>query len=211
MIDIAEKLKPELATPFPNIPETWACNRTGLIVPKHEIENIEYRSQVLRDAEYDKGFQNDLMAASAESLLFWINAFVWTFHQFDVAGDTGERYEAKAVHCPFISWEIQDILFERLIWHLANAKDILINKSRDMGASWICTIFMHWLWLFRPDSQLLELSRTEPYVDQAGNMKALFQKHDYINNWLPEWMLPPMVSVGQKYRTKMHLFNILNG
>ena len=211
MIDVAEKLKPELATPFPNIPKTWKCNKTGLIVPKHEIENIEYRSQVLRDAEYDKGFQADLMTASKESLIFWINTFVWTFHQFDVEGTTGERYEAKAVHCPFNSWEIQDILFERLIWHLDNAKDILINKSRDMGASWICTIFMHWLWLFRPDSQLLELSRTEPYVDQAGNMKALFQKHDYINTWLPEWMLPPMTGIGQKYRTKMHLYNILNG
>ena len=79
MIDVAEKLKPELATPFPNIPETWKCNKTGLIVPKREIENINYRSQVLRDAGYDKGFQNDLMAASAESLLFWVNTFVWTF------------------------------------------------------------------------------------------------------------------------------------
>ena len=70
MIDVAEKLKPELAIPFPNIPETWKCTRTGLIVPKHEIENINYRSQVLRDAEYDKGFQADLMAASAESRFF---------------------------------------------------------------------------------------------------------------------------------------------
>ena len=119
MIDVAEKLKPELATPFPNIPEFWKCNKTGLIVPKHELANINYRTEILRDAEYDKGFQNDLMAASRESLLFWINTFCWTFHQFDVAGDTGERHEAKAVHCPFISWEIQDILFERLIWHLA--------------------------------------------------------------------------------------------
>ena len=211
MIDVAEKLKPELSTPFPNIPEFWKCTKTGLIVPKHEIANINYRSEILRDAEYDKGFQNDLMAASRESLLFWVNTFVWTFHQFDVEGDTGERYESESVHCPFISWEIQDILFERLQWHLAHAKDILINKSRDMGASWICAIFLHWLWLFRPDSQLLELSRTEPYVDQAGNMKALFQKHDYINTWLPDWMVPPHCAVGQKYRTKMHLYNILNG
>jgi hypothetical protein len=42
-------------------------------------------------------------------------------------------------------------------------------------------------------------------------MKALFQKHDYINKWLPEWMVPPGCAVGQKYRTKMHMKNILNG
>lgn len=211
MIDVTEKLKPTLSEPFPDIPEFWKCTKTGLLVPKQEIANLKYREGILRDAEHDKGFQNDLMAASAESLLFWLNSFVFTFHQFDVEGDTGERYESKLVHCPFISWDIQDILFERLIWHLDNAKDILINKSRDMGASWICTIFMHWLWLFRPNSQLLELSRTEPYVDQPGNMKALFQKHDYINIWLPDWMVPPQCGVGQKYRTKMHLYNILNG
>ena len=211
MVDITEKLRPELRIPFPDVPEFWTCSRTGLIVPKRTVANLNYRAEILKNAEYDKGFQQDLMTASAESLLFWINSFCFTFHQFDVEGSTGERYESKEAYHPFISWEIQDVLFERLIWHLANAKDILINKSRDMGASWMCAIFLHWLWLFRPNSQLLELSRTEPYVDQPGNKKALFQKHDLLNNFLPEWMKPPQCSVGQKYRTKMHLFNVLNG
>jgi hypothetical protein len=211
MIDIVKSLKPELKTPFPDIPDQWACTNTGLLIPKHEISNIEYRADVLAAAEEDEGMQQDLMTACSESLLYWVNTFVWTFHQFDVEGDTGRTYQSEDVHCPFISWEIQDALFETLLLHLKQGKDILINKSRDMGASWICTIFLHWLWLFRPNVQLLELSRTEDYVDKAGNMKALFQKHDYINRWLPEWMLPPLCMPGQKFRTKMHLFNELNG
>jgi hypothetical protein len=208
---VIDSLKPQLSTPFPNIPEQWECSKTGLLVPKHEIPNIEYRERVLLDAEDDEGLQEDLMAACSESLLYWVNTFVWTYHQFDVEGDTGQRHEAREAHNPFISWEIQDSLFEQLIRHLKMGKDILINKSRDMGASWICTIFLHWLWLFRPQSQLLELSRTESYVDQAGNMKALFQKHDYINRWLPEWMVPPLCMPNQKFRTKMHMMNELNG
>ncbi len=211
LTEVEEKLKPSLSEPFPDIPEFWSCSKTGLMVPKRKIANLNYRTNILKDAEFDKGFQQDLMTASKESILFWVNSFVFTYHQFDVSGETGERYESEEAYHPFISWQIQDILFERLVWHLANAKDILINKSRDMGASWICTIFMHWLWLFRPDSQLLELSRTEPYVDQNGNLKALFQKHDLINTWLPDWMKPPQCAVGQKYRTKMHLYNVLNG
>jgi hypothetical protein len=79
-----------------------------------------------------------------------------------------------------------------------------------MGASWLCIAFIHWLWLFRLDAQLLELSRTETYVDQAGNMKALFQKHDYINQWLPDWMRPPDCLPGEKNRTKMHMMNVWN-
>jgi len=208
---VEEKLKPQLSTPFPNVPEFFTCSKTGLVIPKKKVANINYRAEILKDAECDKSFQQDLMTASRESLLFWVNTFCWTYHQFDVIGETGERYESKEAYHPFITWEIQDVLFERLIWHLANAKDILINKSRDMGASWMCTIFLHWLWLFRPDSQLLELSRTEPYVDQPGNKKALFQKHDLLNDFLPDWMKPPQCAVGQKFRTKMHMYNTLNG
>jgi hypothetical protein len=144
-----------------------------------------------------------------ESLPFFVNAFVWTFHQFDV--ENGKRKSADFADVPFITWEVQDDLYEDFQYCLENGEDILVNKSRDMGASWCCTVFLHWLWLFRSDKpQLLELSRTEDYVDKAGNMKALFQKHDYINRWLPSWMVPPGCMPGGKYRTKMHMFNVWN-
>ena len=211
MFQTEETLKPSLSSPFPNVPKIWTCPKTGLQVPKFQLENIEWRQNILHRAQDDLYLQNDLLSACKESLLFWVNGFMWSYHQFDVNPKTGERIEATNPHVPFIPWEIQDELFNDFELHLKNGKDILIDKSRDMGASWCCIAFLHWLWLFRPDSQLLELSRTEPYVDQNGNMKALFQKHDYINQWLPDWMRPPLCLVGEKYRTKMHLPNILNG
>jgi hypothetical protein len=55
------------------------------------------------------------------------------------------------------------------------------------------------------------MSRTREYVDQTGNHKALFQKHDKINEWLPHWMLPPDILPGDKNRTKMHMHNTLTG
>lgn len=203
-------LKPQLSEPFPNIQRFWTCPKTGLIVPKLEEENIEWRATLLTKAENDPILQRDLLSACKESLIFFANTFVWTFHQFDINTKTGERIEARRSHNPFISWELQDQLFELLELYLTKGLDVLLDKARDMGASWCCVIFLHWLWLFRPNSQLLEMSRTQDYVDQTGNMKALFQKHDYINGWLPEWMLPPNVLFGQKYRTKMHMLNVLN-
>ncbi|KKM08036.1 hypothetical protein LCGC14_1727900 [marine sediment metagenome] len=205
-----DTLKPQLATPFPSNTRYWKDPKTGIVVPKHEQENIEYRINLLRKAETDVVLQNDLMAACKESQLFWINTFAWTYHQFDVDITTGKRIDAKQAHRPFITWDIQDDLFNIFEWCLAKAEDILIDKCRDMGASWACVDFIHWLWLFRPESMLLELSRTEDYVDKSGNMKALFQKHDYINNWLPSWMVPPLCHSGEKNRTKMHLINVLN-
>jgi hypothetical protein len=184
-----------------------------LILPKRENENREWKEKILIEAEDDTILQADLLAACAESLLFFTNAFVWTYHQFDVDPLTGERIESLTPHVPFLTWDIQDDLFNEFLERLKKAPhDILVTKCRDMGASWICVIFMHWLWLFHPKGpQLLEMSRTREYVDQTGNHKALFQKHDKINEWLPEWMLPPDCLPKDQYRTKMHMHNCLTG
>lgn len=211
MITETETLEPQLKTPFPNVLEIWTCSKTGIKVPKDPVKNILWREKLLRAAEHDPILQRDLLAACRESQIFWINAFAWTYHQFDIDPETGERTEAIQPHNPFVTWEIQDELCNAFEYHLKEGLDILIDKTRDMGASWLCVDFLHWLWLFRPESQLLEMSRTEPYVDQTGNMKALFQKHDYINGWLPKWMIPPNVLFGQKNRTKMHMKNVVNG
>jgi hypothetical protein len=149
------------------------------------------------------------LAACAESQLFFINAFGWTLHQHEVDPITGLRIEAKNPHVPFISWEIQDSLFDNFELCLKNGEDILIDKCRDMGASWCCIYFLHWLWLFKKSAKLLEMSRTKEYVDQTDNHKALFQKHDYINIWLPEWMRPPQCLPGERYRSSGHMHNVL--
>lgn len=204
-------LRPVLSTPFPAYESYWKCPHSGLMVPKNPIENVEWRGNLLTSAEKDPLLQQDLMSLCAESLLFWINAFAWTYHQKEVDPITGAESVVKFEHVPFITWKIQDRLFKKFLYNLEHPKDILIDKSRDMGASWCGIDFIHWVWLFRDECQMLEMSRTEDYVDKPGNMKALFQKHDYINQWLPEWMVPPGTLPGGKYRTKMHMKNILNG
>ena len=71
MVDI---LKPELKSPFPAVERYWKDPKTGIVVPKFEQENIEWRINLLRKAENDVVLQNDLLAASKESLLFWISS-----------------------------------------------------------------------------------------------------------------------------------------
>jgi len=210
MIVVEESIRPRLKEPFPDVPELWQCPKTGLLVPKDPIKNIQYRADLLKHADNDIIMQEDLLAACTQSFLYWINTFVMTFHQFDV-DETGKRIEAINVHNPFVTWEVQDDLCNIFEECLKKGEDILINKSRDMGASWLCIAFMHWIWLFRENEQLLEMSRTEDYVDKAGNMKALFQRHDYINRWLPDWMLPPAIHYRERNRSKMHMLNEYNG
>jgi hypothetical protein len=209
MAEFNTGIKPHLSTPFPKNISVWKDPITGLETPKHEIANLKFRQNILKRAQFDTGFQKDLLQACNASLLYWINTFVWTFHQFDVKD--GKRIPAINVDVPFITWEIQDDLLNLLCSQLYGGeredRDVLVDKSRDMGASWCCFSFLHWIWLFKSNAQLLELSRTEDYVDRAGNMKALFQRHDYINYRLPSWMRPPNCLVGEKNRTKMHIHN----
>ena len=135
---------------------------------------------------------------------------MWTFQQIYVDPVTGNRLVAPIPDVPFITWDIQDEALDTLDWCLSNGKDLLINKSRDMGASWICAGYDHWHWLFTEKCQILEMSRTKEYVDKTGNMKALFQKHDYINSWLQWWMRPPGCMPGGDSRQNMHMFNELS-
>jgi hypothetical protein len=113
------------------------------MIPKREIENIEWRQQVIADAEDDEGYQNDLMAMCKDSLLLWVNLFSWTYHQMDV--EDGERVISRYADVPFIPWEVQDDAFDRLLKCLSmldpdnpsrRAEDILFDKSRDI-VTWV--------------------------------------------------------------------------
>jgi hypothetical protein len=201
---------PKLSEPFPSNRRYWKCPKTGLVVPKWHGEHLEWREKLLRKAENDPVLQKDLLAACKESLLFWINGFVWTKHEFETDPVTGKQTPAKQTHWPFNTWDIQDLAFNWLEDRFNLGEDGLIHKSREMGASWKCVAFIHWLWLFRPDTEAREMSRVEQLVD-SPIAKSLFYKHDYINLWTSDWMRPPgVLQRGKDNRTKLRIYNELN-
>ncbi|MEN6534487.1 MAG: hypothetical protein ABFD89_12540 [Bryobacteraceae bacterium] len=211
MIGGISTIKPELETPFPSGRKTWRCSRTGLIVPMEEDANREYRDRLLHKAEKDSVLQADLKAAIAESPLFFLNSFVWTLHEQEVSTETWGNVPARVALHPWICFERQDELVEFLLGCFTKGHDGLVDKSRDMGCSWICAAFIHWLWLTRPNTQLRELSRVEDLVDSPIS-KSLFFKHDALNAYLPDWLRPPGVLVrGRENRTSMRIHNALNG
>ena len=203
---------PELSAPFPNVPPVWTCPITGFKVPKRVDENLRWRVELLKAAEKDTGLQQDLFSAAAHSILFYMNAFCFTYRVqiVDANGKTRPVLSHEA-HVPFITWECQDEAVLKIDRGITEGCDLCVEKSRDMGASWIVLTVCQHKFVFRPDSQILFLSRTEKYVDETGNHKSLFWKADYLHQWLPEWMCPPNVGVGQKNRRKMHMHNTLNG
>jgi len=81
--------------------------------------------------------------------------------------------------------------------------DLLIEKTRDMGASWMIIIVFDWMWRFHREVSFLLGSRKEEYVDNGRrDKKSLFGKLDHLNDHLPAWLIP------QGYeRTHLKLWN----
>jgi len=82
-------------------------------------------------------------------------------------------------------------------------KDLLINKSREEGASWIVAAMFFLYWLLVPDSLFLVASRKEELV---GNRNCLFYRFLYLNNTLPDWL-----KVKNALKTHLHYENPNNG
>lgn len=197
-------IKPTLVEPFPNVPSLWVCPITGIAVPKDPVENLAWRAKLLREAENDRDLQQTLYNACAKSILFFANAFCYTFRIMET-DETGTAIQSKNQHLPWVTWEIQDKHILAIQDAINNGYSLLTDKTRDMGASWDHILVFHHQFMFRDNSLFLEMSRVETDVDGADNPRCLFVKHDYIHKWLPEWMRPPIK------RTSMHIVNLQNG
>ena len=139
--------------------------------------------------------QHTLWDACSRDFLFWINGFAWTYDPRKVASGQSPKI-------PFITWEYQDNAF-LAVEESIGRHDILIEKSRDMGASWICLTTFVYRWLFRPRESYLMVSRKEALVD--GTADSLFAHVDFILAGMPAWMRPNMK------RMKLKLRNLDNG
>ena len=174
-------------------------------VPKEPRKNLLFRREIGMRGFKDAGFAKAIHEMCAEDILFYINVFGVTYDP----RMTGN----KAL--PFITYEFQDEMIGELNRALDGHKseDILIEKSRDMGVSWISLVTFEHRWHFKSMESFLLGSRTEDYVDKTGNAKALFWKIDFFHKHQPKWLLPTGRHLGGKdpNRTHMHLENADNG
>lgn len=164
------------------------------LVPKEMEANLAFRRELIAFGNKGAREKSALLAMCAEDVLFYVNAFCWTYDP---------RLKVSTV--PFITYPYQDESILKVNESIATGEDLLIAKSRDMGASWlILTAFQH-RWRFMHGQSFLVVSRNEDYVDKAGNPKSLFWKFDFLHKNMPGWMLPNLT------RTRLRLSNDDNG
>ncbi len=83
-----------------------------------------------------------------------------------------------------IPWDKPYDYQRQLIKALEDGLDVLVLKSRRIGASWTVCAFVLWLVMFYPDITAMLLSRKESLA------KGLLKRIKFILNNLPRWMRP---------------------
>lgn len=122
-------------------------------------------------------------------------------HTFD------PRPEAYPHHLPFKLYDFQKDALRWIMRHIMEGRDGIVEKSRDMGVSWlVLDAFLH-CWLFLPGFQAIVGSRKEDLVDN-GTMESLFPKLEYTLDRLP---FAPEGFSAKRDRTRMRLTNPMNG
>lgn len=152
-----------------------------MLVPKSPLLNMAMRRYVTQLGYDDPEFAKDICEVCRRDLLFYVNVFGFTINPKD--------YPDQPVR-PFITYPYQDVALLELQKHIGE-EDILILKSRDMGASWMCLIALEHRWHFDRNQLFLLTSEKEELVE-GDSEKALFSKLDFWWNHLPTWLTPEM-------------------
>ena len=184
-------------------PGIWTCPITGFQIPKRTEANQRWRLEILEAAEKSKELQAYLVEMCKQSILVWLNGFCYTFRTrcFDANGEKVDL-EPHEQHTQFLTWPVQDQAILDLANCITDKNDVLIDKSRDMGASWICLSTIHWFWQFRPSFMAIETSEKEDTVIDKYTEKGLFFRHKYLLDYQPTWMRPEYKFVNKKIVNK---------
>lgn len=96
----------------------------------------------------------------------------------------------KLADMPFILFDKQKELINFLQDLLFNNVSGLIQKCRDMGATWVCCAYSVWLWLFHPGTSIGWGSRKSMLVDSLGDPSSIFEKMRILIRSLPPCFTP---------------------
>jgi phage terminase large subunit len=86
----------------------------------------------------------------------------------------------------------------------------VLEKSRDVGASWMMALFALHRWLFTPGFRTTFGSYKQEKVDRIGDSDSIFEKLRIAVDMLPQWMMPAGWQKAQ-HDNYMRLLNPENG
>ncbi len=202
-------VNPEALGDCPLGPTDWYYRN---LVPRNPRQLLRFRKRLLQAAYRREHYARELWIICARDLLFYLNAFGWLLEpRMQVVSKlyTQARAWGDQTVVPFLTRQYQnDVLME--MWSRWGTSDMVVEKSREMGASWMILYLIDHSWRFRDNFHAGVTSKDEASVDAPGSTDSLFWKLDFINEQLPGFL-----SVSPQHRVRIletHMIrNALNG
>ena len=134
--------------------------------------------QLLNDLkENDRELIISRINDAVDDPIVFIDRFLYTFDP-----------KREPYHLPFRLFDYQKDLINEIKLAIESGYDILIEKCREMGATYTTLDVLLWFWRYIPGSNFLLGSRKEQYVDNRGQVsdnevknkeESLFGKLEY--------------------------------
>lgn len=178
----------------------WRDPKSGVAIPRQVAweSDADYLTRLwgwrvkrqINAAEDKRRLRAHEFDLCQKSFIYWCVVYGYTSVQVEI-DDKGRRLPQGSEECrPFALWPMQDAMADAIQDAFAAGEPIFIDKSREIGATWVVCAFFVWLWLFNPRIQLMVMSRVEADVDNRGSVKTLVGKMIYMIDRLPPWMRP---------------------
>jgi phage terminase large subunit len=120
------------------------------------------------------------MAVCADDIIHWLTEWGWTY----------DPRELRDPVLPFTPFPRQVEFLHWLREREEAQEDGLVEKSRDMGLTFLCCAYALHGWLFREGYSVGFGSRKLDLVDKISDPSSIFEKIRFMLGRLPDWMLP---------------------
>ena len=145
---------------------------------------LDERASKVKRCSEDVDAREEMMKRWAEDPVDFIETFGWT-----LLTDLNSRT------VPFFLWDYQKDILTRLVSAEADSDrehEILIDKPRKMGVTWLLVWYLVWRWIFTPGWSAFCLSRTETEVDagDADPSSSVFGKVRWAFQRIPAFIMP---------------------
>lgn len=143
-------------------------------------KNLKDREELYDAIEHDKNLWLNERENALRHILHFIKYYCWTH---EPRPKMLEAYGFKHPRLPFMLYPYQEEFVLDLVESINKGEDVLVEKSRDMGVTWLVVTVL--LWFFLQDTagnDFLLGSRKLEFVDKRGSQDTLFEKFRYNLN-----------------------------
>lgn len=159
-----------------------------------------------RIAQWEKLKNDELLQAEAIVKCSQEDGFLYFFDYFLMTFDPREK---AAKHNPFILFDYQRDYLRWLHHNVETGQHNLLEKSRDMGATWLVVGYVVWRFIFKTGFTCLMGSQKEKKTDNR-DVESLFGKAEYLLRNMPPYIRPSGFDF-KKHRQFLKIINPENG